>query len=264
MARLFLVLGLAAVLAGCGGSKSGSPTTTGPATTVVVTVEPTASVPVTTAPGAEPDCGSGAFLPVLKEAFDGAAPKMTIVEARVERCRNGFAQVFAVPDPSVCEPGVDHCYETEQVFLAFEDGRWAIETTGTGLACGSESQEGITEICRGLGYPDLDTPAFQLPSRNIGCLLGGGVLRCDILSGLSPEPATACELDWVGIVLEREGAAEPQCAGDTVYQGAAPTLAYGETWRRKGFECESSDSGLSCRSPGGATFKLARDGWIVS
>jgi hypothetical protein len=255
-----LALPLVLALAACGGD--GGSTVATPTETVVVTVDPATEAATTTAP-AEPDCGADAFLPLLKDAYDGTAPKLEIVEAKVQRCRDGFAQVFAVPDPDVCKPGKGFCYETEQVFLEFEDGAWAIATSGTGIACGSETDAEIVRICRGLGYPDLATPSFQTPSRNIGCLLGGGVLRCDILSGLNPEPETACELDWVGLVLGRNGPAEPQCAGDTVYDQHAPTLAYGGTWRRSGFACASSESGLRCTSPMGESFKLAREGWTT-
>ena len=125
-----LLAGLVLALAACGGSKSSAP----PATTTVVTTvaaPPTTTAPTTTAPVAAP-CGAGAFLPVLKDAMDGAAPKLTIVRAEVRRCRNDYAQVFAVPDPSVCKPGVEYCYETEQVFLRWDGGAWKIETSGTG------------------------------------------------------------------------------------------------------------------------------------
>jgi len=258
-----LVLPVVVALAACGGSGGGS-TTAAPGTeTVVVTVSPSTEETTTTEAAAEPDCGADAFLPILKEAFDGTAPKLEIVEAKVERCRNGYAQVFAVPNPDVCKPGKGFCYETEQVFLAFEDGTWTIATSGTGIACGFETDAEIVKICHALGYPDLATPAFQMPSKNIGCLLGGGVLRCDILSGLQPEPTRACELDWVGLVLSRSGPAEPQCAGDTVYDRRAPILAYGRTWRLSGFACESSESGLRCTSPAGESFKLAREGWTT-
>jgi hypothetical protein len=75
---------------------------------------------------------------------------------------------------------------------------------------------------------DHDYARFQLPSHNIGCGVDAGVLRCDILSGLTPEPSRACELDWTGVVLEAERAAQPECAGDTVYDASAPVLEYGE------------------------------------
>ena len=36
--------------------------------------------------------------------------------------------------------------------------------------------------------PALKTPTFQMPSKDIGCATSEGVLVCDILSGLKPEP----------------------------------------------------------------------------
>jgi hypothetical protein len=111
--------------------------------------------------------------------------------------------------------------------------------------------------------PDLATRAFQLPSRNIGCLLAGSMLRCDILSGLAPEPDGACDFDWVGLVLGPTGEAEPNCGSDTVYDGRSPTLAYGSTWGRDGILCESSESGLACRNREGRGFTLARGSWSV-
>lgn len=112
--------------------------------------------------------------------------------------------------------------------------------------------------------PALATPRFQLPSKNIGCVLEDDVLRCDILSGLSPEPEGACELDWVGLVLPADGPAEPSCAGDTAYDEAAPTLAYGESWARNGLTCVAEESGLTCTNEAGHGFTLARAGWTAS
>jgi hypothetical protein len=103
-----------------------------------------------------------------------------------------------------------------------------------------------------------------MPSKNVGCAFGGGIIRCDILSGLQPGPEATCELDWVAIVLPQDDAASPQCAGDTVYDRAAPTLAYGWTWRRDGITCESKETGLSCTNRAGHGFTLARTGWAAS
>lgn len=111
---------------------------------------------------------------------------------------------------------------------------------------------------------DHDYARFQMPSHNVGCGLSSGVLRCDILSGLQPEPTKACELDWTGVVLETQGAAQPECAGDTVYDASSPVLQYGETWSREGLTCLSLESGLECRNNGGHGFKLARASWSVS
>lgn len=100
-------------------------------------------------PEAEP-CSPAAFLPVLKAALDNTAEQLTIVEARVVRCRNGYARVYAVPDRSVCEPGVQHCYESEQLFLERVDDGWQIVTAGTGIGC--EDGSVPAEVCRALGY----------------------------------------------------------------------------------------------------------------
>ena len=104
---------------------------------------------------------------------------------------------------------------------------------------------------------------FQMPSRNIGCGIAAGVLRCDILSGLNPEPALPCELDWTGVELSKGGAARPQCAGDTVYLKSAPVLSYGQSWSRAGITCFSRRTGLECGSEAGHGFNLARQFWGV-
>jgi Family of unknown function (DUF6636) len=114
------------------------------------------------------------------------------------------------------------------------------------------------------GVADHDYARFQMPSHNVGCELQSGVLRCDILSGLRPEPAEACQLDWTGAVLEAQGAAQPECAGDTVYDASSPVLEYGETWSREGLSCLSLAAGLECRNNEGHGFKLARASWSVS
>lgn len=108
---------------------------------------------------------------------------------------------------------------------------------------------------------DLSGRKFQMPSGNIYCAETRGTLRCDILSGLKPEPKKRCELDWVGLLLDREGRARPNCAGDTVADRDAPVLQYGEHWQRNGRRCVSRESGLFCRNFGGWHFKLARSDW---
>ena len=108
-----------------------------------------------------------------------------------------------------------------------------------------------------------DYARFQMPSHNIGCGVDSGALRCDILSGLNPEPSKSCELDWTGIVLDAERAAQPECAGDTVFDASTPVLAYGESWAREGINCLSTRAGLDCETPAGHGFHLARQAWSV-
>ena len=109
--------------------------------------------------------------------------------------------------------------------------------------------------------PPLKTPTFQMPSKNIGCATSEGVLVCDILSGLKPEPTQKCELDWTGMEMERLGPSQPRCAGDTAYVQSAPVLRYGSIWSRDGFTCVSQENGLQCRNQENHGFLLARNAW---
>ena len=102
---------------------------------------------------------------------------------------------------------------------------------------------------------------FRMPSGNIGCAHFGTTLRCDILTGLRPEPAAACALDWTGLPLGARGRARPTCAGDTAFDRRAPVLRYGTTWRRGGISCASRRSGLRCANRSGRGFDLARERW---
>jgi hypothetical protein len=112
--------------------------------------------------------------------------------------------------------------------------------------------------------PSASTATFQMPSRNIGCLLDFQRLRCDILSGLDPEPDEECEFDWVGVDMGVTGPAAPNCGSDTVYDAGAPTLEYGETWSRGGIVCDSDERALTCTNREGHEFTLARGSWSAS
>jgi hypothetical protein len=159
------VLALAFVLAGCGADSPNSTTAAGaPATSASTsTTQPTTAAAATTETGATEasttaewaPCGAQVFLPVLKQAMDNEAAELRIVRADVKRCRNDYAQVFAVPDESVCQPGIRHCYEHEQFLLGWTDGRWRILTYGTGITCevpGFETDAQIRRVCWALGY----------------------------------------------------------------------------------------------------------------
>ena len=102
---------------------------------------------------------------------------------------------------------------------------------------------------------------FRMPSGNVGCTGSLGApsyLRCDILSGLRPEPKRPCPLDWTGFSIARTGPARAVCAGDTAYDTSARLLRYGATWKQGGFTCRSRRSGLRCTNRAGRGFVLAR------
>ena len=191
------------------------------------------------------------------------------MRSEVVRCRNDYARVNAVPDTSVCPPT---CYQEYEAYVRWTGERWRVVDFGTGIECEDTTSlpplpAPIRHACVALGYRQptiLTVPSFQMPSRNIGCALTEGVLRCDILSGLRPEPAKRCQLDWVGLVLAPDGPAKPTCAGDTVYEAGAPILEYGGMWHGGSIWCESRRSGLSCFDPRSErAFDLSRESWFA-
>jgi hypothetical protein len=109
--------------------------------------------------------------------------------------------------------------------------------------------------------PELRTRFFQTPSHNIICATMEAGLRCDIRSGLEPEPDDECPLDWVGVVLDADGTAAPDCAGDAVPEEGVPVLGYGTSWRLMKITCASESTGLTCTNREGHGFELARAGW---
>jgi hypothetical protein len=104
---------------------------------------------------------------------------------------------------------------------------------------------------------------FQTPSRNIGCLYSSptgrtSYLRCDVLSGLKPQPKRPCELDWTGFAMTAKSRATATCAGDTVYDKNATMFPYTWTWKRGGFTCTVQRAGLRCKNATGHGFFLSR------
>ena len=110
---------------------------------------------------------------------------------------------------------------------------------------------------------------FRTPSKNIVCgrlpaAYGSPeVLRCDIFSGLRPEPRRSCELDWTGVSMGPRKRATPTCAGDTVSDPSFRVLPYGRTWSKGSFTCLSSRVGVSCSNRAGYGFFLSRESWRV-
>ena len=107
----------------------------------------------------------------------------------------------------------------------------------------------------------LHSRHFKMPSKNIHCAIFNGNLRCDILSGLKPEPKRQCDGDWTGLLLASKGKANPVCAGDTVVKKGSKTLEYGSRWKRNKITCKSKMTGLRCHNRKGHGFFLSREKW---
>ena len=116
---------------------------------------------------------------------------------------------------------------------------------------------------------------FEMPSKNIVCgyFTGSGVptlLECGVASGLippAPKPAGGCRVvDPASdrVRLNPTGRTYGFCSGDVgvlAEQGRAPTLGYGQTWRRSSYRCTSASAGLTCENGSGHGFFLSRQAW---
>jgi hypothetical protein len=90
---------------------------------------------------------------------------------------------------------------------------------------------------------------FATPSGNIGCVMGGGAVRCDIKekSWHAPPKPASCDVDWgFGVAVGRKHKASYVCAGDTVFQPGERTLGYGERQVKNRFRCTSKQKGIRC------------------
>jgi hypothetical protein len=129
----------------------------------------------------------------------------------------------------------------------------------------SVSEEPVSE--EPVSEEPLSSEGFTTPSENIGCKSFEGGIRCDILSGLKPDPGRKfpeiCPLDWTGVYINPGVDAGPTCAGDSVMDPDDPTLEYGQTWSRGDLTCDSESSRLRCVDTAGNGFTLARRGWTL-
>jgi Family of unknown function (DUF6636) len=120
-------------------------------------------------------------------------------------------------------------------------------------------------------------PGVRTPTRNISCFYvpvrptTHGNLLCDIkrsfyarrLQQHCISPPTG--LDWHGFELSETRKGEILCAGGIMYDPRDTptfvTLAYGRTWRHKGFTCVSRVTGLTCTNRAGHGLFLSRESY---
>lgn len=149
---------------GCSGPSMPAatpPTSAAPTPAAPTSTRPTpaaaASSPLTTTSGpatatilAPQACTSEVLLPLMKRKFDDPSRELVIERVDIERCRNGYAHVFAI---SRRNPPGDPQYENEQLFLRLVDGQWQSVAEGTGISCSDDDlRPELVAPCRGLGY----------------------------------------------------------------------------------------------------------------
>lgn len=128
--------------------------------------------------------------------------------------------------------------------LARENSRLRRQLKRSGTTAGTPQPVPAPDPGEPLSYD-----AFQTPSGNIACDLGGSVARCDIAEkSWDPGPRPAgCPVDWGGgLQVGGSGRGEIVCAGDTVMNPDAPVLEYGRQTQIGDFLCASEEDGVSC------------------
>jgi hypothetical protein len=109
---------------------------------------------------------------------------------------------------------------------------------------------------------------FRTPSGNIGCVMLGGVARCDIRKrdwAPLPRPASCSkEVDYgQGLQVSHTGQASFVCAGDTALEPGLASLSYGTATRVGGSECISRSDGVTCVNQAGHGFFISVQSYQV-
>jgi hypothetical protein len=108
---------------------------------------------------------------------------------------------------------------------------------------------------------------FLLPSKNIGCGMWEGRVRCDIADKtwtLPPKPASCVEGDWAyGIFLNPGTKAKFGCPTDSAL-GAQDILAYGHALRVGHTICDSEAAAVKCwNDSDGHGFTLSKENYSL-
>jgi hypothetical protein len=99
------------------------------------------------------------------------------------------------------------------------------------------------------GREVYELTGFVSPTGNVSCMIDADRARCDIIDRDWSPPARPadCEFDYgQGISLAPGEQAQFVCAGDTAF-GADEVLPYGESITAGVLQCESAESGITCR-----------------
>jgi hypothetical protein len=107
----------------------------------------------------------------------------------------------------------------------------------------------VTAFALAAGTASAKLTFFKSPSGNIGCVISGKFVRCDIRnhSWPTPPPPADCDVDYgFGVSVGKHGRGSFVCAGDTVLDPGAEVLPYGERIIAKRMRCASKQKGVRC------------------
>ncbi len=162
---------------------------------------------------------------------------------------------------------------------ASQGGSSAATTQSTGTT-GAQTSGTSTQSTTSTGAQPKTTPseppttivhleAFTTPTRNIGCMIVGGLARCDIEKRSWSPPARPAGCPNIvdfgqGIEVGGSGAARFVCAGDTARDITSPKLAYGSGSQVGDFMCVSRPSGMTCTNRfNGHGFFISAEGYRI-
>ncbi|MBY0563933.1 MAG: hypothetical protein K2P58_07080 [Hyphomonadaceae bacterium] len=102
---------------------------------------------------------------------------------------------------------------------------------------------------------------FQLPSSNIGCayIPAGGTAVYRSPDGRAELQCDRVAPTYVRIIMSETGPARVQTDVSDAPCCAGETVAYGQSWSRGPFTCQSAEAGLTCSNSDGHALFLSRD-----
>jgi hypothetical protein len=163
-------------------------------------------------------------------------------------------------------------------------------TTGSSVTSGGSSPAPVTRVTRTITITHTVTvvhkvspnvpPGAQLPSNhravsltrftapggNVGCVLGGGVARCDVANRVWRPPAkpSSCHLAWgQGISVGPGAPVGFVCAGDSVLNPDGIAIPNGYDDRVGSVTCQVRVIGVTCFDSNGSGFSISRTGYTV-
>lgn len=181
---------------------------------------------------------------------------------------NGAAQ----PQPPPKKPGLPVLaivFVVLSALIVLGIGGWILadalgrDDTASQQAAPPPPVPSTSELVEGSEAPpaDPDAVAFVTPSGNIGCTIDDERARCVIREFDYGPPAApdGCSMeDWGSIVVANHEGAGFSCT-PADFPTSGQTLDYGESVSAHGMTCESSESGVACRSDeSNASFSIAR------